>query len=61
MTAQEQAAIYAEVEERLLGIVRRNEAALREFREEFYKSERAKQQIEAEYQRRRLQRLAQRG
>ncbi|HST61905.1 MAG TPA: hypothetical protein VLK84_24605 [Longimicrobium sp.] len=58
MTAQEQTEIYDEIEERLLGIVRRNEAALHEMREEFYKAERAKRQIEAEYQRRRLQRLA---
>ncbi len=58
MTSQEQSEIYDQIEERLLGIVQRNEAALRELREEFYKAERAKRQIEADYQRRRLQRLA---
>jgi hypothetical protein len=58
VTAQEQAAAYAQIEERLLGIIRRNKAALREFRGEFDKAERAKQQAESEYQRRRLQRLS---
>ncbi|HEX6037983.1 hypothetical protein [Longimicrobium sp.] len=60
MTVQEQTRIYTEIEERLAEMIRRNEAALREFREEFDKSERAKQQIRADYQRRRLQRLAER-
>lgn len=60
MTAQEQTEVYTEVEERLHEMIRRSEAALREFREEFDRSERAKRQIQADYQRRRLQRLADR-
>jgi hypothetical protein len=58
MTAQEKTEFYAQLEQRLLAILERNEAAMRELNETFYRAERAKQQIEAEYQLRRLRRLA---
>jgi hypothetical protein len=58
MTAQEKTEFYTQIEERLLAMIRRNEAALREFNEQFDRAERAKQQIETEYQIRRLRRLA---
>jgi hypothetical protein len=58
MTAQEKKEFYARVEQQLLDLIRRNEAARREFNEEFFRAERAKHRIEAEYQLRRLRRLA---
>jgi hypothetical protein len=57
MTLQEKAEFDAQIEQRLLGIMRRTEAIIRDLNEGYYEAESAKQRIKAEYQLRRLRRF----
>lgn len=58
MDPQVKAELYAELEQRMLDIVRNSEKTLRDFTEAYNDAERRKREIASYYQRRRLQRLS---
>lgn len=58
MSNQEKTELYAELEQRLLTVIKNNEAIRRELNEVFSSTERAKREIESYYRMRRLRRLA---
>lgn len=58
MDPQAKAELYAELEQRMLDIVRNSEKTLRDFTEAYYGAERRKREIASYYRMRRLQRLS---